>query len=459
MEGNSVLRQFVQQDCFYKLCVESIPESLQCPICMHLLVDAKLMSCCGNTVCDSCFRNITDTCAFCRTIVSQRTGVANRIVSELIDKLQVRCPWACGSQFALSEYTRHAAECVNVECECFYARFKCSWKGKKGDRDAHVATCAVAPFASLFDSMFSKISLLETEVRELRAEVRKQGAQLTAICAEEEEEQEEQEEQEQRQDGGQEETPLVARSPFDFAMWERPLNDTSALAPISMPNRFSEVEVPGNLVSRGTTLDSSWSTPVDSFRISMDGLGVTKTAMIPIPPAPISSHQDSTSFGLRTSHYDTIVAPYTMESGVHFIMYTVEALPAQHDMCLGVIDPNLVDIDEGFHAWTTVGGYIISSRDGKAWTAHCARLSYGTGPFSVGDRIVCVVDMERRLVGFRRNEIDLGVAYKFDNRVTSLVPIIELFGVGESARLCGCFECPLPPETPAASGVSTDAAP
>ncbi|CAG0900319.1 unnamed protein product [Cyprideis torosa] len=104
--------------------IDPVPESLKCPICLNLPLDAVLLSPCGHTVCESCARRWLlkerkRTCPSCKARTSYDSRFPNHMVRGVVGELRVRCPEeGCDEQLQIQNLDVHRRECVTKTTTC-----------------------------------------------------------------------------------------------------------------------------------------------------------------------------------------------------------------------------------------------------------------------------------------------------------------------------------------------------
>ena len=69
--------------------VDSIPDTLSCPVCLLPFRDPHLVSCCGAKFCESCIGRAGQPCPLCK---QEFTSLLDRSFQRKVLDLNVRCP-------------------------------------------------------------------------------------------------------------------------------------------------------------------------------------------------------------------------------------------------------------------------------------------------------------------------------------------------------------------------------
>ena len=162
--------------------VEEVPKhvEIECPVCLNVLADPHLVTCCGHNFCGPCIERVkagNGSCPLCKEMNYQ--AVADKKCSRIINGLQVYCTnQKSGCQWAgelknlsahLSQGNREGdCQCEGVKCrhegcvetclrsyiaqhesnECMYRPYKCEHcmlEGTKISISKHYGTCPLYP--------------------------------------------------------------------------------------------------------------------------------------------------------------------------------------------------------------------------------------------------------------------------------------------------------------------------
>ena len=131
---------------------EEPPEELNCPVCLLVLRDPHLTSCCGNHFCQSCVEKIQggwSPCPLCKD--SSFTTFLNKSFQRKVNELKIQCPKAengCTWIGTVGSATNHldpsCGDCEYVEIECDLCNVEIQ---RKELVDHKSEKCANRPFA------------------------------------------------------------------------------------------------------------------------------------------------------------------------------------------------------------------------------------------------------------------------------------------------------------------------
>ena len=103
--------------------VDSIPESLSCPICLLAFRDPHILDCCGAKYCEPCIGRVKAAGQPCPLCKQQFTSLVDRNDQRRVLNLKVRCSrkkdgceWT-GELRHLSDHERDECACMLVECQ------------------------------------------------------------------------------------------------------------------------------------------------------------------------------------------------------------------------------------------------------------------------------------------------------------------------------------------------------
>ena len=146
--------------------VDPPPKVLQieCPICLLILREPHLTSCCGHNFCRACIEKVKNegkSCPICKE--AQFTTFHNKGHERSMKELAVHCEHkevGCSWSGELGKLDDHLAKvCPYVEVKCRYAR--CHSVAKRKDISLHDASCGFRPFrchwCQLYDSWYDDV--------------------------------------------------------------------------------------------------------------------------------------------------------------------------------------------------------------------------------------------------------------------------------------------------------------
>ena len=137
--------------------VEEVPKQIdiECPVCLFILTDPHLVTCCGNNFCKSCIERVKASNGACPMCKERRYQVViDKKCLRIINGLQVYClnrkegcQWK-GELKYLSMHTnqgKREGECLYEEVKCRYE--ECERKGQRHHLDFHEQQrCPQRPF-------------------------------------------------------------------------------------------------------------------------------------------------------------------------------------------------------------------------------------------------------------------------------------------------------------------------
>ena len=169
--------------------VDPPPKSLECSICLLIIHDPHVTSCCGNHFCQSCINPIqrdNKPCPLCNE--PGFTTFLHKGVAREVNALKIYCPnkpQGCDWQGELGQVEKHLNPedesrekgCGFVVVEC---KYKCGgWFQKQLVKKHETETCRKRPSEEASDTALL-IKKLSTEIQELKTENRKEIAALRA---------------------------------------------------------------------------------------------------------------------------------------------------------------------------------------------------------------------------------------------------------------------------------------
>ena len=132
--------------------VEPPPKLLQseCPVCLMILREPHLTSCCGHSFCKACIEAVQKAgqpCPLCKeaTYTTMRNKGLERNLKELTvlcEHKDAGCNWR-GELGHLDGHVKESCPCVQVECK--YA--DCHTVGRRKDILLHESNCKFRPYS------------------------------------------------------------------------------------------------------------------------------------------------------------------------------------------------------------------------------------------------------------------------------------------------------------------------
>lgn len=413
---------------FSSLLLSPLPSQLSCPICMCPILDAVTVSCCGITLCMRCSSRLTS-CPFCRLELGSMSFVRNHALDDAFRSLEMRCKYGCQAVFPISECKKHRIRCpkaINIHIKCPYSKFGCTLEFACRDEMAsHVSSCSVAPLVALFESYERTITSLKSTIDSLNVRVRGLETELSDHL---------------QAHAYVDNIHDVNGESSNFDEDELG-NDTEQLQHDRVGPSFRILEAVEFVRSNLERLPAN-----EAFRIS-DQTWLRTAARFVSSSAPDNmfffSENDSvvTRTSTHRNVFASVTSDFTMNGGLYLIVYQVIHVDiATHDLCMGIITQDTLVNGESFtSAWRSPNGFVLSSRDSRAWN-NSSVVAYDGAPRVnvVNDDIVCVlVDQIQDRVHYIRNGNDLGPAHVLPSN--TFVPCVDSCYENESVRLIGIF--------------------
>ena len=171
--------------------VGSLPKSLECSICLWIVRDPQLTSCCGHNFCFPCISPIQGDhkpCPLCKE--PDFTMFLHKGVAREVNALKIYCPnkpQGCDWQGELGQVEKHLnPENKSREKGCGFVMVDCKYKC--GDRfqkqlvkEHEARNCWKRPSAMTVDLTSKQLS---AEIQELRKDVRATKKEMAALRAE-----------------------------------------------------------------------------------------------------------------------------------------------------------------------------------------------------------------------------------------------------------------------------------
>jgi len=165
--------------------VGTISEHLKCPVCGEPFVDPTRGPC-GHTFCKLCIEGWlqrSPSCPSDRKPMKIDQLQKDFIAANLVDELQVVCPFDCKFTCQRQQMTKHLLiDCQEAAITCVHQGFGCKFGGKRKDLSKHLQQCSfeqIKEVLKLITSQAEEIKKLRAEVEELK-EVKKEIAQIRA---------------------------------------------------------------------------------------------------------------------------------------------------------------------------------------------------------------------------------------------------------------------------------------
>ena len=170
--------------------VEPPPKRLECTICLLVVRDPHVISCCGNHFCRPCLERVQrdkKPCPLCNA--SDYTAFFHKGVTREVNDLHVHCPQkelGCYWEGELGELERHLEDaggkgCGFVEVECAY---KCGRRFLRSAIGEHESkACASRPVEVVMAEILKKLDELSAENHAIKEENRQLKNEVTATRA------------------------------------------------------------------------------------------------------------------------------------------------------------------------------------------------------------------------------------------------------------------------------------
>ena len=128
--------------------LEEPSEDLKCSVCLSVLRDPHLTSCCGHHFCETCIKpikNLNNRCPLCQA--EGFTSMLNKSLCRIVNELKVHCPNSnkgCEWLGKLKSVETHFdTECAYVKVNCCY----CNVLVIRTHLETHITICPQRPFA------------------------------------------------------------------------------------------------------------------------------------------------------------------------------------------------------------------------------------------------------------------------------------------------------------------------
>ena len=160
------------------------PQHLECPVCLLVLKEPQVSSCCGNHFCRACIRRVLDDakpCPLCQD--TDFNVMLHKGIMREVNALQVKCPNeepGCVWKGELGKVGSHVeGECGHVEVECVY---QCGRRFQRRHlREHEEEACPSRPVEVKMSCSLRKLS---GDNEHLKMEVSKLKEKLNAVVLE-----------------------------------------------------------------------------------------------------------------------------------------------------------------------------------------------------------------------------------------------------------------------------------
>ncbi len=166
----------------YRSLVSEYPNSLECPICLQLMKDPHIVSCCGKKFCEPCLKRLpNERCPICK---EPFTSMIEKELQRQILNLKVNCNvQECDWVGETRDIERHLnTDCKYYEIDC---RLKCGLKLQRKDMAHHeVHVCTMRSIEAKMTSIVLKLEKTVSSLEETCTRQSKQIQELqTALCS------------------------------------------------------------------------------------------------------------------------------------------------------------------------------------------------------------------------------------------------------------------------------------
>ena len=161
----------------YRSHVSEYPDSLECPICLQLMKDPHIVSCCGKKFCEPCLQRLQNNgCPICK---EQYTSMVEKELQRQILNLKMNCSVKeCDWVGEIREFETHMSEnCKYFEVDC---NLKCGLKVQRKDMSHHqIHVCSKRSIESRLTSITLKLEARVSALEETCVSQSKQIKELT----------------------------------------------------------------------------------------------------------------------------------------------------------------------------------------------------------------------------------------------------------------------------------------
>lgn len=165
---------------------DEIPAELWCSICLQVLRDPNLTSCCGHRFCRECINQVNLTGMPCPLCQSRDFRVMlDKLFVRKVNSLRVRCPnmkEGCGWCAELGQVDTHLRGCRYAAVKCDFYSLGCGEMVPQSKMKEHLSSSSGAHLALMMGAFQRKdkqiselrqtVSTLQSEVESLRVSVR-----------------------------------------------------------------------------------------------------------------------------------------------------------------------------------------------------------------------------------------------------------------------------------------------
>ncbi|KNC48676.1 atypical/Alpha/MHCK protein kinase [Thecamonas trahens ATCC 50062] len=164
---------------------------LACPICTETL-RAPALTPCRHTFCTHCIFQavaLKPECPLCRAVLGSDDIHPNLLVQDLLDEMDVYCPFrsaGCTAIFPLAELEAHRVACASRPARCPFRKHGCAYAATWDAVNAHTAPdgdCPYAKVTTFISETCSKIEVLEDALARKSEEVDALRAALLALAS------------------------------------------------------------------------------------------------------------------------------------------------------------------------------------------------------------------------------------------------------------------------------------
>ena len=161
-------------------------ERLACPICQDTLHSCVITPC-VHTFCSPCLHQaiaISPRCPLCRAPVTPDDVRANTLVQDLLDELEVYCPYSdsgCSLVFPQAQSPDHKLACPYRPASCPYRNVGCTFAGTHAAVEAHTDMTANGdcPYAAVSPYILE----VDAKIANLQDALDRKSAEISALRA------------------------------------------------------------------------------------------------------------------------------------------------------------------------------------------------------------------------------------------------------------------------------------
>jgi len=143
-------------------------EDFDCPVCLSILREPFLTTCCGSHFCERCVEGVKkkdNLCPICRS--KPLVAVIDKYFKR---RLQVKCP-DCMKIFQRCDITEHLALCTERELPCTFSEVGCKMKVRRRLLQKHLATDIIQHQTLMCEGLSKQakeLSMLKAELLETK---------------------------------------------------------------------------------------------------------------------------------------------------------------------------------------------------------------------------------------------------------------------------------------------------